>query len=1212
MSELTASLRDYLPDDFENKVEDADYGEETAAKNYVVPILRELGLEHANYEEIIESGDRPDFIWSDSDGIDRVVGELKKPWDENNSSSDKRYKIKQGIEEAEIYNEQLRLKYILVSDGRYILLRNEYAEPKQKIEIDLLKLYQNPSNGSVENDVSQLQSWITELYEGEWNDNPSQRDISDDKIFGEFIEASRSALNEDILPSIERRFEKYEERWEIYTEKRQEKIQRQEELQETYRSQSQWSPYKEAIDNVAADLGYDYESKISGASTSSEDRNEDKWINMVAEFRDELLSIETEISDLKSEYKYAIEWNEKWQRWLDITAKDYEGVSNNQKEKIRETFQLQTLNVLYNRLLLIRTFEDMGIIGQVISDGFMKFFDEKVSMRENQYIEPLTTATRQAEEVYSPLFRRNTPHDWYHWEEPVLRTVLRRFDNFNFKNINRDIFGVMYQKCLDTKKRKKLGAYYTPPEAIEFLLDYSDFSEQEINIKSPDEKILDPACGSGTFILEATNRVLDSMKNSGYDFQRDEDLLKAIDKINNKIKGFDIDPFAVQLAQSNLLIRVLQERQNGTKDDTHLEFPSFSVFETDSLITSKESLDDKEIHRFYRARENDAENINSIMAAKENKYSWVVGNPPYVSARNQDDDVTGEYERLHDTFGDKQSDLFIGFVEQALDWLEDGGRLAFVISNKLLVNEGSEDLMKYILDNSTIDLVCDMTRCKLFGFKVNVFPILIVLTKRSGDKYHEKRKENKTQVMKVFAKGGRESNEWAHALNHAATEVIPWRDNPDYDFRTDFESEDYPDITNRDTYDTYKVPQSRFTDDWGDWSNRLSLNFHINEKLWEAVKEIENRSTCKPLSQICKVDEDGTPYGAQGRGIEPNKYRKYTSDTATTPVVKSRNIESFYLGDTKADVKYYIDIDSIKDDNDSKVSSNKLDAFINEAKIAYAKNSPSLSFVVDDPEDTTRFYDQTGYFLLMRDTNTIDSYNTEGEQQDSERDGQIDLYYLTGLLNSDVLDFYYKAYYEHKSTRHSPAMETLPSYLHHLPIYIPNKDEKEKIKGLSKNLHENKRKQKRLNYKLETLFEKYEQDNKTVDFRTKISSVVDSRSNYNIKTFTVSREGSMVELNRYHTVEMQNEEEAKKLASFLQEFGDEYIGGDKLRNLKLPKDMGDFSKEYHRIKAELSSVSSQIDSDMSELNDAVYDLYGLNAYRDDIQEYLDSFLKVIS
>ena len=102
MSELTASLRDYLPDDFENKVEDADYGEETAAKNYVVPILRELGLEHANYEEIIESGDRPDFIWSDSDGIDRVVGELKKPWDENNSSSDKRYKIKQGIEEAEI------------------------------------------------------------------------------------------------------------------------------------------------------------------------------------------------------------------------------------------------------------------------------------------------------------------------------------------------------------------------------------------------------------------------------------------------------------------------------------------------------------------------------------------------------------------------------------------------------------------------------------------------------------------------------------------------------------------------------------------------------------------------------------------------------------------------------------------------------------------------------------------------------------------------------------------------------------------------------------------------------------------------------------------------------------------------------------------------------------------------------------------------------
>lgn len=321
MSDFTQQLHDYFPDDLDEKVEDSDYGEETAAKNYVVPILQDLGLEHANYEEIIESGDRPDFVWSDKDGIDRIVGELKKPWDEDHSSSNSRYKIEQGIEEAEIYNEQLKLKYILVSDGRYIYLSNEYADPPESIELDLLKLHWNPDQDNIENKVSQLKSWITGLYEGEWNEHPSERDISNDDIFGEFIEASRSALNEDILPSIERRFETYEERWNEFEDRRKELHGKQEELRKKYRGHIDWDAYQEAIDEVADDLRYDYEDHLSSASSSNTD--EDRWIDEVAEFRDELLVLENKLAELEAEYKYAAQWHQKWNRWLDITGKDY-------------------------------------------------------------------------------------------------------------------------------------------------------------------------------------------------------------------------------------------------------------------------------------------------------------------------------------------------------------------------------------------------------------------------------------------------------------------------------------------------------------------------------------------------------------------------------------------------------------------------------------------------------------------------------------------------------------------------------------------------------------------------------------------------------------------------------------------------------------------------------------------------------------------------
>jgi len=1202
MSSLTEAIAEYLPGDFDEKVEDPDYGEETAAKNYVVPTLQQLGLEHANYEEIIESGDRPDFVWSDTDGIDRIVGELKKPWDKNNSSSNARYKIEQGIEEAEIYNDQLKLKYVLVSDGRYIYLSNEYSNPPESIEVDLLELYQNPDDDDVEDTVSQLESWITGLYEGEWNEHPSERDISDENIFSEFIEASRSALNEDILPSIERRFDTYENRWNEFQDKRDEKCDKQEELQEEYRDYIDWDAYQEAIDNVADDLRYDYEDHLSGASSGSID--EDRWIDEVAEFRDEIIALKNELSELKSQYKYAIQWNQKWNRWLDITGKDYEGANKSQKEDIRSTFQLQTLNVLYNRLLLIRTFEDMGIIGQVISNGFMHFFDEKVQMRENQYIEPLTTATRQAEEVYSPLFRRDTPHDWYHWEEPVIRTVLRRFDNFNFRSINRDIFGAMYQRCLDPEKRKRLGAYYTPPKAIRFLLDYSGFTAEEKNIKQPNEPVLDPACGSGTFVLESMDRILNSLDDSGYDFTRDDDLLDAIDIVNQKIRGFDIDPFAVQLAQSNLLIRILQERRDAKNGDTHLEFPSFSVYETDSLLTAKESLDGNK-DRFYRAREDDAGHLDEIIDAKESDYSWVIGNPPYVRSHNQDDRVTLEYEQLHTTFGDNQSDVFIGFVEQALEWLEDGGRLAFVISNKLLVTEGSENAMQYMLDNATIDLIGDLTRCKIFGFDVNVFPILVVLTKRSGDGYEDVRENNETDVVKVYPKGSKETNEWVHALDHAAADLISWRDEPDYDFETDFESDEYPDITTADTYDHYKVPQSRFTDNWGDWSDRLALNFQINETLWEAVSEMEDTDNCIPLREVCKIDEDGTPYGVPGRGIEPNKYREYTVDDPTaTPVVSGASIEPFYLGDTEADVEEYINVSAVQSDDDTRVSSNKLDAFLNKPKLAYCQTSPRLSFAVDDPSDTTRFYNLTGYFLLMRDVNGTLSNYTDGSDA-------VDLHYIAGLLNSDVLDFYYKAYYEHLAFRHAPAMRNLPSYLHHLPIYVPNDDEKEAIKSLSKSLHEAKREHKHLNHELETLFQTYQKRGDTIRFRTKVASIVDSRDNYNINTFSISRDGTKIDLNRYHTVEMHSVDEAEKLASFLEDFGDQYIGGDKLRNLELPSNLDEFRTEYEDLKDRAENLSSEIDADLAVLNDKVYELYEIEEYRDEIEEYLESFLTVI-
>lgn len=1201
MSELTESLAEHLPDDFDEKIKDPDYGEETAAKNYGIPILKELGLEHADYEEIIESGDRPDFVWSDADGVTRIVGELKKPRDEQHVD-DERYKINQAIEEARVYNDQLRLKYILCTDGRFIYLSNEYDNPPSELELDLLDIHRDPSSDAVETITAQLRTRLHEIYAGEWNDEPSQRDISDAEVFEEFIDASRRALNEDLLPSIKRRFEAYQDRYEEFESERASILDEREELRDQYHGHYDWDAYQHAVNEVADDLQFDYEDYMRAEASRNID--EDRWIDEVSEFREELLGLRNQLSTVESEYEEAIRWHDKWQQWLILTGKDYDDASKSDKADIRETFQLQTLNTLYNRLLLIRTFEDLGIIGQVISNGFIKFYDEKVQLRDNKYIEPLSVASRQAEEVYSPLFRRDTPHDWYHYEEDVLKTVLRRFDNFNFRDIDRDIFGEMYQQCLDAEKRKKLGAYYTPPTAVRFLLDYAGLTPEERNITETDEPVLDPACGSGTFVLEAMSRVIDSLKHSGFDFQRDDDLLEAVELINDKIRGFDIDPFAVQLAQSNLLIRVLQERRSGDATDTHLEFPSFSTYETDSLLTAKGSGQTSKT-RFYRARENDAENLDAIIDAKEDDYEWIIGNPPYIRSHNQDQRTTAEYERLHgDVFGDEQSDIFTAFVKQGLEWLDDGGRLAFVISNKLLVTGASEGAMKYIRDNATIDLVADLTRCKVFGVDVNVFPVLIVLTKRSGEENESVREANETDVVKVFPKGSKETNEWGHALEHAAAELIPWRDAPTYDFGDDFDSDEYPDIDTDDTYERYTVRQDRFSTDWSTWTDRLVLNFQITDSLWDAVKTMEDTDACVPLSDLCKMD-DGGRGGAVSRGEEPRFYRPYASDVKTSdsdvPVIGGKNIEQFYLGDAPGDIEEYVDVEAIETDDDTDVSSNKLDAFKKD-KIAYRETAPELSFVVDAADEPTKFYNKTAYFLLLQ--------NDGGLAEFSDSAAALDPHYIAGLLNSDLLDFYYKAYYEHLSFRHAPAIRCRPSHLHHAPIYLPDADTRETIAAHSKAIHEAKRQVKKTRHNRETLFESFKDAGDTVDFRTKIRSVVDSQD-YNIGSFNIEQDGTEVQLNRFHTVDMYSTADAEALAAFLTEFGDEYIAGDKLRNLELPENFDEFRSEHTTLSREINSLQSEIDAEREALNDAVFDLYGLEPHRGEITAYLDSFLKVI-
>lgn len=115
---------------------------------------------------------------------------------------------------------------------------------------------------------------------------------------------------------------------------------------------------------------------------------------------------------------------------------------------------------------------------------------------------------------------------------------------YNFSEINEDFFKQIYQELVDVNQRHGLGEYYTPEWLTELTL------VEALNIRNGETlpKVLDPACGSGTFICS----VLRSYKeNAQRNKIKNEEILK---NILNNIIGTDINPMAVIISRANYLL----------------------------------------------------------------------------------------------------------------------------------------------------------------------------------------------------------------------------------------------------------------------------------------------------------------------------------------------------------------------------------------------------------------------------------------------------------------------------------------------------------------------------------------------------------------------------------------------------------------------------------------------------------------------------------
>ena len=148
---------------------------------------------------------------------------------------------------------------------------------------------------------------------------------------------------------------------------------------------------------------------------------------------------------------------------------------------------------------------------------------------------------------------------WYNsaWSEPMetlVRALATSLDQYNPGSLledpaeSRDLLKQLYQKLFPRSVRHALGEYYTPDWLSEHLLDQIGFDG------NPDKRLLDPACGSGTFLVAAIGRI-----RRWYEANRelrDYDEAALCRKILSNVAGFDLNPLAVMAARTNVLIAI--------------------------------------------------------------------------------------------------------------------------------------------------------------------------------------------------------------------------------------------------------------------------------------------------------------------------------------------------------------------------------------------------------------------------------------------------------------------------------------------------------------------------------------------------------------------------------------------------------------------------------------------------------------------------------
>lgn len=248
-------------------------------------------------------------------------------------------------------------------------------------------------------------------------------------------------------------------------------------------------------------------------------------------------------------------------------------------------FALETAYVLLARVLLAKAMQDTGFPGVDSLEAYrnsLRLGQHRGALHPQAYLNATSSLFQYAGgQAFASLFGSDI-FDW--WQDAgslsdptnladALAEATIAVFSFDFSRLRGDILGTLYQSYFDPETRKALGEFYTPPEVVDFILDAVGYRGNGITTA----RLLDPACGSGTFLVHGLARYLHASQE-----RNPAVVLRGL--IGGlRVVGFDINPFATLMAQVNYAAHLLPTYAEALRADPNFEILSIPVFRTDSL-----------------------------------------------------------------------------------------------------------------------------------------------------------------------------------------------------------------------------------------------------------------------------------------------------------------------------------------------------------------------------------------------------------------------------------------------------------------------------------------------------------------------------------------------------------------------------------------------------------------------------------------------------